>query len=90
MCDLELLMAKIKLNLILEFMKKYEYTKKEFCTLCLISEKTLDKLIAGDNDVNKEVFSKIANILGCSVIDLLADELQSFCVYRNLVIKGDQ
>ena len=64
-------MVKVKIQLIKKAMKKYNYTKRQFCVNVGITERELNKILAGDLDFKFVSLIKIARFFNYDVEWLL-------------------
>ena len=60
----------IKKNLFQKFMDTQKIDEAQFCKLCGISQKELQRMYAGDLTLNISVFFKVADVLGVPTDDL--------------------
>ena len=66
-------MIKLNIDIILDYIKNNNLTKKEFCKLCDISLGALYKMIRNkdDFDCRFPTIVKVANVLKCSLNDIV-------------------
>ena len=61
---------KIKINLILDFMKIYNFSKTGFCKLCKISKKSFNKIMLNNLDFCPYYLYNISLVLNIYLYDL--------------------
>lgn len=63
-------MQQINIALIIKHMEKHKLSKIAFCNLCKISVGTLNKILAGKDNVRITALFKIAKILNIKICEL--------------------
>ncbi len=64
---------KMKVELILQYMKQHKLSKKSFCKLCDIGYSSLNNVLKGNLKISYIVYVKIVNVMGIKLKDLIGD-----------------
>lgn len=65
-----------KTDIVRQFMQDNDYTKEDFCRLCLISIESLNKFLKEENDIFLSEVDRMAKVMKMNLKDLMNDDCE--------------